>query len=65
MGNNKEQAYEGNTFTKVIEGTKYVVRFHYSENAKETMQQKVNRMLANEVRQAVDIGLISVAGSPD
>ncbi|WP_439749805.1 transposon-encoded TnpW family protein [Lactonifactor longoviformis] len=32
--------------------TTYVVRFHYSENARETMQEKINRMLANEVRRA-------------
>lgn len=40
---------EGNTFTKKIGQTTYVVRFHYSENAKETMQEKINRMLRMEV----------------
>jgi len=39
---------EGNTFTKKIGQTTYVVRFHYSEDAKETMQEKINRMLVNE-----------------
>ena len=42
---------ESNTFTKRIGQTTYVVRFHYSENARETMQEKINRMLATEVRQ--------------
>ncbi len=40
---------ESNTFTKRIGQTTYVVRFHYNENAKETMQEKINRMLVNEV----------------
>lgn len=39
---------ESNTFTKKIGQTTYVVRFHYSEDAKETMQEKINRMLVNE-----------------
>ncbi|MGN0732615.1 MAG: transposon-encoded TnpW family protein [Emergencia sp.] len=30
--------------------TTYVVRFHYSDDARETMQEKINRMLATEVR---------------
>ena len=42
---------ESNTFTKRIGQTTYVVRFHYNENARETMQEKINRMLATEVRQ--------------
>lgn len=40
---------ESNTFTKRIGQTTYVVRFHYNENAKETMQEKINRMLRIEV----------------
>lgn len=40
---------ESNTFTKRIGQTTYVVRFHYNENAKETMQEKINRMLIKEV----------------
>ena len=35
---------EGNTFTKKIGQTVYVVRYH----AKETMQEKINRMLVTE-----------------
>ena len=34
---------EGNTFTKKIGQTVYVVRYHFNENAKETMQEKINR----------------------
>ena len=30
---------EGNTFTKKIGQTVYVVRYHFNENAKETMQE--------------------------
>ena len=30
----------------------YVVRFHYNENARETMQEKINRMLVNEVNRS-------------
>lgn len=45
---------EGNTFTKKIGKTVYVVRYHFNENAKETMQEKINRMLVTEAsRQAV------------
>ena len=36
---------EGNTFTKKIGQTVYVVRYHFNEDAKETMQEKINRML--------------------
>ncbi len=43
---------ESNTFTKIIGQTTYVVRFHYSENARETMQEKINRMLVNEVNRS-------------
>ena len=42
---------EGNTFTKKIGQTVYVVRYHFNENAKETMQEKINRMLVIEVKQ--------------
>ena len=45
---------EGNTFTKKIGQTVYVVRYHFNENAKETMQEKINRMLVTEAsRKAV------------
>ena len=39
---------EGNTFTKKIRQTVYVVRYHFNEDAKETMQEKINRMLVTE-----------------
>ena len=42
---------EGNTFTKKIGQTVYVVRYHFNEDAKETMQEKINRMLVIEVNQ--------------
>ena len=32
---------EGNTFTKKIGQTVYVVRYHFNEDAKETMQEKI------------------------
>lgn len=45
---------EGNTFTKKIGQTVYIVRYHFNEDAKETMQEKINRMLVTEAsRQAV------------
>ena len=43
---------ESNTFTKKIGQTTYVVRFHYNENARETIQEKINRMLVNEVNRS-------------
>ena len=42
---------EGNTFTKKIGQKVYVVRYHFNENAKETMQEKINRMLVTEASQ--------------
>ena len=33
---------EGNTFTKKIGQTVYGVRYHFNEDAKETMQEKIN-----------------------
>ena len=41
---------EGNTFTKKIGQTVYVVRYHFNEDAKETMQEKINRMLVTGKR---------------
>ena len=42
---------ERNTFTKKIGQTVYIVRYYFNENAKETMQEKINRMLVIEVNQ--------------
>ena len=52
MGQVMNSKTESNTFTKRIGQTTYVVRFHYSENARETMQEKINRMLVNEAMRA-------------
>ena len=40
----------GHTFTKKIRQTVYVIRYHFNEDAKETMQEKINRMLEMEAR---------------
>ena len=52
MGQVMNSKTETNTFTKRIGQTTYVVRFHYNENAGETMQEKINRMLVNEVNRS-------------
>ena len=52
MGQVMNSITESNTFTKRIGQTTYVVRFHYNENARETMQEKINRMLVNEVNRS-------------
>ena len=39
---------ERNTFTKKIGQTVYIVRYYFNEEAKETMQEKINRMLVTE-----------------
>lgn len=39
---------EGNTFTKKIGQKVYVVRYHCGEQAKETMQEKINWMMVTE-----------------
>ena len=46
-------ATQGHTFTKKIGQTVYVVRYHFNENAKESMQEKINRMLKTEVSRKV------------
>ena len=33
-----------------IGNTTYIVNVHFKENAKETLQQKINRMLKDEVK---------------
>ena len=35
---------------KMIGGTTYVVRVHFNEDAKETMKDKIKRMLENDVK---------------
>ena len=39
---------ERNIFTKKIGQTVYIVRYHFNEEAKETMQEKINQMLVTE-----------------
>ena len=39
---------ERNTFTKKIGQTVYIVRYYFYEEAKKTMQEKINRMLVTE-----------------
>ena len=39
---------EGNTFTKKIGQMIYVVRYNFDEQAKETMQEKINWMMVTE-----------------
>lgn len=36
-------------FKKQIRGNTYVVKVHFSESAKETLDEKIKRMLRNEV----------------
>ena len=35
---------------KQIGGTTYVVRVHFNEDAKESMKDKIKRLIVNEVR---------------
>ena len=52
---------EGNTFTKKIGQTVYVGRYHFNEDAKETMHEKINRMLVTEAsRMAVYLNYVDV-----
>ena len=45
---------EGNTFTKKIGQTVYVVRYHFNEDATQTIQEKIKRMpVAEASRMAV------------
>lgn len=48
MNQTMDTKTESNKFVKKIGQTTYVVRFHYSEGAKETLQEKINRMLRME-----------------
>ena len=36
------------TVRKQINGTTYIVRVHFNENARETMEDKIKRLLRNE-----------------
>jgi predicted phage tail protein len=37
-------------FRKTIDKTTYIVRVHFSQTAKETMEDKIKRLLREEVR---------------
>ena len=51
---------ERNTFTKKIGQTVYIVRYYFNEEAKETMQEKINRMLVTEAsRQEIQLGEVT------
>ncbi len=41
---------------KKIGKTTYIVRIHFSTTSKETMEDKIHRMLRNEVRQLMENG---------
>ena len=47
-GKQLERKTERNTFTKKSGQTVYIVCYHFNEEAKETMQEKINRMLVTE-----------------
>ena len=51
---------ERNTFTKKIGKTVYIVRYYFNEEAKENMQEKINRMLVTEAsRQEIQLGEVT------
>ena len=41
------------TIRRKIGKTTYIVRVHFSETAKETMEDKIKRLLRNEIQQNV------------
>ena len=45
----KRQQHTQPCYRKTIDKTTYVVRVHFSENAKETMEDKIKRLLREEV----------------
>ena len=47
---------EGNTFTKKIDQTVYVGRYHFNEDAKKTMHEKINRMKNENGIEAIVLG---------
>ena len=42
--------YQQPCFRKVIGNTTYVVRVHFSETAKETLEDKIKRLIGEEIR---------------
>lgn len=43
-------ANDAPTFRKQIGKTTYIVRVHFSETAQETLQEKIERMIRDEVK---------------
>ena len=52
-GQDSEQANEGKSFTmrKTIRSTAYEVEVHFSQTSKETLLDKIRRMIRNEIQQ--------------
>lgn len=48
--NMQENKQTENTMTKIIDGKTYKVQVHFSETSKETIQDKIKRMLRSEIR---------------
>lgn len=46
--NEKNEKDTNNRFTKKIGKTTYQVTVHFSETSKETLQDKINRLIKNE-----------------
>ena len=46
---NERTQIKNPTFQKTINGTTYVVRLHFNESAGETMEDKIKRLLRNEI----------------
>lgn len=44
---------KASTLVKKIGNTTYIINMRFSQNATETLQQKIERMLVNEVRYGV------------
>jgi len=42
--------FDGDTLVKKIGNTTYIVNVHFNKNAKETLQQKIERMLKDELK---------------
>ena len=46
---NEKTQSKNPTFKKTINGTTYVVRLHFNESSGETMEDKIKRLLRNEI----------------
>jgi len=50
--NNFKTEREPSVFTKRIGSTEYIVNVRFSESAKETVEDKITRLIENEVRRS-------------